>query len=440
MKRVLPYLINKQKAVLPTILVLTCLFLNVLLFQKYSDNKLSPDQNLYNAIATSILNGETMYCECDTYEDIGVKVTPFYSALVAFSYYIGGNHYTSPYILNVLFNCLTILLLYYTLNLISRHRFLSFILSFSLIFYYILWSLNFSIMMEVTTVFFISLCLYFIAKFYDTQKIKYLYFTSIFQAILCLINNRFIVLQIVFWMLLFIFIVFKQRVFIKNYFYSFVLFILVLSPWFIRQYIVYDQFVFFTPLWHNVIEKKFGIFDKVNISTDADNLRSITQSPLSYEDYLNDNASNENFKMKSFTKERYLDLIDGVKNNNKSIVYENFVNYFTLYNNEFRFVNSKDFRLVSPSGMAKKYTQIIFLIPMIIMSGIAFIIAIRRKNYYLILLMAFFITHVLLFSFWGFIERYRLTIIPVLFILGSYGVIEFYKIIAKHKLWQKWST
>ncbi len=433
MKISLINIVNKQKFIFPILLVLTCMVVNVFMYNKYSDNKLSPDQNLYNAIATSILKGETLYCECDTEEDIGLKVTPFYSTLVALSYYIGGNNYTSAYGLNVLLNCLTILILYFTLNILINHKIISFFLCFSMIFYYILWSMNFSILMEITTVFFMSLDLYLIAKFYYNQKINYLYLASAFQAILCLINNRFIVLQIVFWILLLIYIILKQRHFIKNYFYSLSLFILVLSPWFIRQYIVYDQFVFFTPLWHNVIEKKFGFLDKVNVSTDADKVREITKKPLSYIEYLNEIQANEKFNKESFTKEKYQKLIVGISENKKSIILENFLNYFSIYNNEFRFVNSSDYRLVYPSGKVKKYTQIVFLIPLMLMSLVASLIAVYKKNYYVILLMAFFVTHVLLFSFWGFIERYRITIIPIIFILGAYGMVEVYKLIVKNK-------
>jgi 4-amino-4-deoxy-L-arabinose transferase-like glycosyltransferase len=243
--------------------------------------------------------------------DIGIEVTPFYSTIIAATYYIFGYNTRNVFILNIILNCFVIILLFRITLLITKQKIISFITSFVFIFYYLLWSMNFSLMMEVPTVLLLSLSTYYLGKYYYEQKIKFIYFATIIQAVLCLMNNRFIVLQFVFWALLFVYIIYKRMSWKSHFALPIVLFLFIISPWFIRQYVTYHNFVFFTPMWNNVIEQKFGLLKRIDVKTDVNNTTNRKQGPHSYSEYvdkINEKQKNRSGNTKPFTLEKYNSL------------------------------------------------------------------------------------------------------------------------------------
>lgn len=415
--------------ILIIILIVSCILFNVIMSKRYYSEQAGSsgsDPVLYNTMAIAILNGNNYFMIGDTKADIGREVTPFYSALVAITYFVGGVNIRNPYILNVIFNCLAIVLLFLTIELITKKKFVSFLFSFVLIFYYPLWKMNFSIMMEVTTVFFISLTVYLFSKYYYGNKTKYLYFSTTAFSLLCLINNRFIILCFTFFVFLFIFTCIKKYSIQRVFLVPSLIALLIISPWFIRQYIVYDQFVFFTPLWNNVVSDGIGILKRVNIPTGADDKGA--DKPLEYEEYIKDlkGYNTEDIQQKrisAFTFEKYKEVIDR-HNYQENIYMARLKKYFTLFYKDFQFTGPKDYRLVAPSTKPYKMIQIFILMPLFILSLFGFIISIEKTELLIIFFSALFFSHVLLHVLVHYIDRYRLTILPVLLIIAVYGFSE----------------
>jgi 4-amino-4-deoxy-L-arabinose transferase-like glycosyltransferase len=411
-----------QQLVYPVLLVLFCISFNVIISGHYLHKDLSSDETLYNWIALSILNGQNYYIEGGSKVDIAIEVTPFYSSLVALSYFVGGLNQWNPNALNVLFNCLTILLIFYTIKLITQNKTVAFLSSLAFIFYFLLWGLNFYIMMEISTVFFLTLALYFYYKYFYTKTNSFLYWSIAIFSLLCLINNRFIVLFAVLLMFQILKTITEKSDFRKSLVIPLVIVVLIMAPWFIRQAIAYNQFVLFTPTWNNVVANKMGILKKVNIMTAADAQKR--KKPYEYSFYRETlkKSYGEDNKLRgsnAFSIEKYNELIRNI-NLGENVYLNRLKRYFTLYYKDFQFMAPNDFRLIVPSGTPFKIIQLLILFPLFIFSFLGIGIAIYKKDWIIILSGLLFFSHVLLHVLIHYIDRYRLTILPVLVIISGY--------------------
>jgi 4-amino-4-deoxy-L-arabinose transferase-like glycosyltransferase len=422
---------KKISIILSIVLVLICIVFNLKISKRYFTEKVGTpgsDPVLYNSIAMAILNGNSSFQWGNHKVDIGREVTPFYSGLVALSYFVGGVHSYSPYILNVILNCLTIYLLFLTIILITKRITISFLFSLIFIFYFPLWRMNYLIMMEVTTVFFLSASIYLLGLYYYNYKNRYLYSSMFVFSLLCLINNRFIILFIALFAALFFHAVIKKMNIRKKLLIPFLITLLTISPWFIRQIIVYKQFVFFTPLWNNAASNQIGIFKRINIETASDD-ESINR-PLDYDSYIKElrtynTGDLQQTRVSAFTTEKYMEIIRK-HNSHENTFIAGFKNYFTLYYTDFRFMSTNDFRLIAPSSRAYKMVQMIILFPLLLLSVIGTFLAFKNKELLVILLGSLFLTHLVLHAVWGFIDRYRLTVLPIVLLIATYGFSEIF--------------
>ena len=415
----------------PLTLVVTCILFNVIISDHYFHKKLTPDEDLYRSIANAITRGDGYFFEDGKKVDLGNEVTPFYSSAVAIVYKISGVSPLSHIILNVIFCALTIVILYYTIILIVGNKLFAFFLSFGFIFYFPLWAYNFYFMMEITTVFFLALSIYLYCKYYFSSKDIFLYGSFATFALLCLINNRFIILLTVLIVFQFLKTIYKRSNIYKSLLFPSIIIIIILSPWFIRQYIVYDQFVFFTPNWHNIVVNRLGIFNNIDIETESDHIS--VNKPLDYYSYVEilKRDYGENSKTRSsisFTTAKYDELVKEF-NYNENLYFNRLKRYFKLYEKDFSFLSPNDFRLVVPSLLPYRLIQILILLPLFVFTFIGSIIAIFKKNYIVILLSLFFISHITLHVLIHYIDRYRLTVLPVLLIISAYGFSESTKLL-----------
>ena len=428
-----PYNVRKFLFILfPVSLIVTCLAFNFSISNHFSNKTINSDEVLYDSIAMAILNGNNYYMEGAEKVDIGHEVTPFYSCFVAAAYFVGGVNHRNPYILNVILNCFTIILLFLTISLITKEFFLSFLFSFVFIFYYPLWRMNYTILMEVTTVFFFSLGIYLFTQYYYKKKNKYIYFSTAVFSLVCLINNRFIVLLFVLLTFLLFITIIKKYKLGKTFIIPVLIAFLTLSPWFIRQYIEYKQFVFFTPTWNNVVADKIGFFKKINIKTDAD--YKSDSKPLTYSEYVQELRSEslgelQQIRISAFTAEKYKEVIDR-HNYNGNLYFDRLKKYFTLYYKDFQFQSPTDFRLIAPSSKTYKLVQLLILLPLFIFSLLGVLIAIKKREMIIIFLTMLFLSHVVLHVSIHYIERYRLTILPVLLIIAAYGFLNIIPILS----------
>jgi hypothetical protein len=253
-----------------------------------------------------------------------------------------------------------------------------------------------------------------------------LYLTTGIFSIVTLINNRFIVLFFAFFICLLIYTIIKKYNLLKTCIIPLLIVFIILSPWFIRQYFYYDQFVFFTPTWNNVVADKLGFLKRVNVTTDAD--IKLPDKPYNYQDYINclrsfNTIETQNKRISAFTTEKYNELIKKHDKQENIRLYR-LREYFSLYNTDFQFIAPNDYRLNAPATSQHKLVQLFILLPIFIFSLVGFIIALRKKEVIIIMLAGLFFSHLLLHTMIHYIERYRLTILTVLVIIASYGFVN----------------
>ena len=418
----------KQRAKIFSVflLIISSLIFNFFISRHYFHKDLEPDEVLYNSIALSILDGRNTFGFEGRQIDIGQEVTPFYSAMVSGAYLIDKAEW-SPLVLNIVLSCATLILLFLIIIRITGKLIFSFlsVLVFSL--YFPLWAYNFFIMMEILTIFLLSLSVFFILLYLKENRKLYLFLASIIFSVLVLVNNRFFVLLGVFFLLVLYQSFFAKTLAFKNAIYSFLISIVIIGPWFIRQIVVYDQFVFFTPKWNNLVSEKVGIFKSVNFTSIED--MSDSYKLMDYDYYLkgieNDKNNFSNTKIK-FTPVKFQETIIG-RERIRNIYLARIVRYFTLFDTDYKFLYPDSYRMTVPSSFPYKIIQVFVLLPLFVFSFVGFIIAIYRKELFILCLSVFWFSHIFLHALIHYIDRYRLTILPVLLIISAYGLFELLK-------------
>lgn len=417
---------QRVKLYLALLLVFVSLIFNFFISGHYLHNEPEPDEVLYNSMALSIMEGRNTFGFEGQQIDIGQEVTPFYSALVSGAYLIKNSRW-SPLILNALLSCGSLILLFLIITGISDRLILSFLIVLGFSFYFPLWAYNFFIMMEILTIFLLSLTVYFIFRYFKENKAILLFSATIVFSVLVLVNNRFFVLLGVFFLVLIYQAFVVRSLHLKNVIYSFLITIMIIAPWFVRQIVVYDQFVLFTPKWNNLVSEKVGIFKPVNFISIED--MSDSYKLMDYNYYLkgieNDKNKFSNIEIK-FTPEKFQETIRG-RERIRSMYLARIARYFTLFDNDYKFLYPDSYRMTVPSSFPFKVIQLLVLLPLFVFSFIGFLFAILRKELFILCLSLFWFSHVVLHMLIHYIDRYRLTILPVLLIISAYGLFELMK-------------
>jgi hypothetical protein len=389
---------------------------NLILSFHYYHTTLSPDEELYHSIAMAIINGESVAKVGIHTIGLGQEVTPFYSCFVAFTYFINLS-FNSLIVAHITLSCLTIYLLFKTLLLITGRKLLSFLVAASFIFYFPLWAYNYYIMMEVPTVFMLAFTIYLLTRYFIKNTVWYLYSAVAAFSLLTLMNNRFAVLLIVLVSFILVKSIFN-RYKMRHFIYSSIIVGMIISPWFIRQYSTYQEFVLFTPLWHNLVAERTELFKKINIvSIEKTNENEF---PPEYNKIVKNAENRISYKY-------YEQMIYDVQNSN--ILLLRLMRYFTLYDIDYKFLYSKDYRLIPPSSVEYRIIQLIYFLPLLFFTGIGVLQAFRIKNLLIILLSVLLTAHIILHVAIHFIQRYRLTVFPVMLIIAGYGLSQVVKTI-----------
>ena len=151
-------------------------------------NEVERDQALYLGITKNIVNEENTHDQISLSKD----VTPFYSLVIALPYFLSDYSLNGVFFFQILLSLFSLILIYKIL--LSRiNTIISILAVTGLILYYPVWSMNFYVMMEIVTIFFLVLTLYCFNLFLLKSKNIFLYFSAALFAILILINNRFLV-------------------------------------------------------------------------------------------------------------------------------------------------------------------------------------------------------------------------------------------------------
>lgn len=396
------------------------LVMNTIFLVKYSGEVVDFDAKLYKTIALTLINNGP-----DSY-DAFANVTPGYPGIIALIYSIFGIYDLYVYIFQVIIGLATVFLLYKILCFITRSSFISLFFTGLLVVNYSLWKFNVTLLMEVVSIFLLTLSVYFLALYYYKGKSYGLYLFITAFTLLVFINNRFIVHISILFLVLFFYLIFIKKqylVFIK----ILAIFVLLLLPWFIFQYNRYQQFVFFTPLWTNVISSKTGIIKKVNVFTESDiESKKFEAYKPGFIDYKNEIGTNLGKEYaEKFSISDYKRIMDDYDDANKLKLYRyRLYRFFIPVQFNYCLNAPNDYRLIYPSRGKNLLEGLFITIPLLFLSLLGVILSIRSSNFYSLLLSILFLSHVLLFTYMGFVERYRYTILPVLFILAGYSVSE----------------
>jgi len=323
------------------VLFIICSIFNVLISFRYWQEPIHGDAVLYEKISLSLLHGEKTYEQNGVNVDLAHEVTPFYSAFISLVYFISSQSPKNVFIVQIFFNCLTILFLFLIVNKITSNKWLSFLSSLLFIFYYPLWRFNFNLLMEIPSVFILSLSFLFLVEYFVDRKKNRLFLSVFVLSILVLINNRFIAVLAVLLVAIFIYGI-RTKSF-NNSFIILLISFLTISPWFVRQYWIYHQFVFFTPIRHNSVAMATGLFQKININ-EVSSDKSHSKIP-SYVDCLemieeSHSGSKRNNVIKIFTFEKYNALIKSI-NLNKNVYLDRIERSFKIYNSDFFFFSTQ---------------------------------------------------------------------------------------------------
>ena len=95
--------------------------------------------------------------------------------------------------------------------------------------------------------------------------------------------------------------------------------------------------------------------------------------------------------------------------------------FWEIYNRDFRFGFGGDTRITPPPGRIRKITDLLFLLPMFVFMIPGALFSLRNKNLFMMIVSVLILSHLFLHTLIAYMPRYRLTIVPLFFMLGGYG-------------------
>lgn len=410
-----------------SLLALICLFLCIKFYQDYSQHVLLPDELQYKNLGVSLIS-DIVNSKIDRF----VQVTPGYPALIAIIYKLFGFNDNYVYFFQILLSLLSVVFIYFTINLVIDNRFISFLFSFFFLMNYSLWTFIAYLLMEIPTVFFLIISIYFLVRFMKSNKVVYLIIFSFLFTCLIFLNNRFMFHATIIYSFLLIRYL-KNKIKLLLFSGSALLILLLLNPWFVRQYHIYHRLVLFTPLWHNVANKSIGFPSKININTDDVGGEKIIQLK-SYIEYKSEIEVQKGRQASTnFTLDNYKHIVGVYNSENKIMIYMyRLRNFFIPFYLNYSIMGPNDARLIYPSKKIVILNSVLNLIPILLLALCGFIYAVKKKNTILIILGLFYISHIILHVMVHFVDRYRLPILPVVYILASYTIFEFITYLSKY--------
>ncbi len=428
------------------IFVLVTLFV---LVPRYYNLKFSDDSVLYDGIAKALMNGESNISTPGYFEDgndIGQTVMPGYPAFIAVIYKIFGTKAVNIIVFQLFLSFCAIWVYFLISNKIfTRNKAIIFTLLY--VFYVNQWSYSLLLLIESITISILIFSLYFLHQYFTTKSSKYLYYYALNFGILISLNNRFIFHFVLLGLYLVLTNLNKKNIHnLKNIIYSALIVIAILMPWHIRQYNVYGKFVLFTPeRTANVSQKVtvIGYSEKkaaYNYVPGYDTVINLYLTQYLVKEYRKESRTDIERK---FTIEKYNELESSYNSFSPSgKILSRARGFWEIVRLDYRFGFAGDMRVTEPS-FYDKFTSPLFLMDFadLFFLGLAFLgifpalyFAIKSQNHFFIILAIYILAHWILHSYVGYLPRYRITIMPAIFLLGSYGINEIYLKVKNKKL------
>lgn len=380
------------------------------------------DGKYYNAIANAMLSWQS---ETRGGEDIGRVIMPGYPGFVAIVYLLFGQSLLNAVVAQLVISTFALFVFYWLCRRYFNHL-ISLMATLWLAFYVELWHYSFYMLMETVTASFLIFSLFFLERLLRTNnRSDAIYFGLMFGSLIA-INNRFIAHFCLLTLFLFLLHLARRKVRARVFVIPLMIVVAFLLPWHVRQYLHYDRVVFISPTesWHvteieGVRRPRRDIFDTY------ENYIKVLTTPIS------EMADHDKF-IHRFTKEKYnqmteeYDAFHGYKK-----YLSRFIGFWEIVRVDFRFGFGGDTRITPPNiygttQILRMLYNLVFLGFMFVFMFYGFVRGFIKRDYFIISLFVLLVAHVFLHTLLHYIPRYRLTIVPVVFFVGWYGLREIF--------------
>lgn len=411
------------------ILLLLYTSVNLFLYHSVTIDYLS-DGEFYNGVAQALLNGSDTINQPGVRnhgDEIGQMLMPGFSFLLYLIYSVSGNNLIHFVWFQIILSGLSILVFYQLLRRLTTPN-ISFILSVFLILFVEIWRYNFSGMMEATTVSLLIISTHFLDLFIRKKNWSNIIYFSALSFALVTINNRFIVHIF----LAFILLLWSHRKELKHMIkicLGGILFILLMIPWHIRQFHVYDKPVLFGP------ERNQFVND----------VPQQTEIILSYEDYIDylKTPSVDRMDIDAwlplFTEAKYHQLVEDYRNRRRGYKVDRFIGFFEVVRTDFRLGYGNRTELIYPPNIYGGKQQIRLALH-IIVYGLGFLLLLpslifsfQKKDLLSLTVFAFLIAHIFVHTYVLYLPRYRITIVPIILLLSANGLHQVIKWVGSYR-------
>ncbi len=393
---------------------------------------LPDDAKLYDGIARAIVDGKSNIETPNYYangEDIGNTLMPGYSFFLAIVYLFFGKQ--NFYAVIAMQTSLSLLAIYVYLLIVKKNLPLSLaIIATGLYSLYLnQWAYNVFVLIESISIVLLIFSLYYLDKYLREFNRKDILFWGLFYGLLIACNNRFI-FHLGFIGLYFIYILYKERkALFRDVAFGLLLVIAVLTPWHIRQAIHYKKFVVFAPLREKVSQGETVKEQMVTVFGYVPSYDTVVDLYLSQ--YLVKDFRKE--KREDFTQKFTIDKYNNLKESyigfgKKDAIISRAKGFFEVYRSDYRFGFAGDMRIEAPSFYDKGILWAFDLFDLVLLGG-AFLLSLIsivnnliKRNHFGNILTFIIISHCILHSLINYLPRYRITVIPAIFLLATLAV------------------
>ncbi len=411
-------------------LIILVILVNAVIAQRFWSEEIKPrgDDREYHETAKAIMKGSSIVHLADGDTDIGHNMAPGYSFLVAGVYKIFGPRPGAVFYMQILFQALVTLMLFYLLSQMSN-RFVSYLFCLWLTAYHQIWKYNYLIMIEASTILLLVFVIVMFFKFLQTGTKIYLSLFSVLFGSLIFVNNRFIFhfaglsLFLAFQAAKGKIIRWKQMVLVI------VGVVLVLLPWHIRQYSTYSRLVFFSPKRTSAFipdqfEKKITGVEIVPGEYSSQQVKTYNEYAEELGDRKNWSVERTEKTLSGFTQAKYNELVfkhNKVVSSLPRIIFSRLAEFWRIWQFDYSFAPGGDTRIVPPAKLSVNILNILFLLPMFMLFPAGIFYGLKQRNMMIQLMSLIILLHWFLHGIVHYTSRYRISVLPLIFFVAWYA-------------------
>ncbi len=381
---------------------------------KYAHTPLEIDALIFKRLGEEVATGSWI-----TSPDFGSIRTPGYPLIIGTIYTVFGNNDLYIKLVQVIIFLINAVLLFYIGNLLFS-KFVGLLAAFWYVTYYDFIMYSYLLMREIWTIFFILLTLLFFVLYSKRHQLGHVVMGSLSFGYLIMIDPRYSFFALI---LLGFGFFFSDRWAIKVRDVIIIIagIMIFLVPWMVRQSYTYDRFILFSPRRDASIfvflgkpdESKKGTYYPFDMKRE-DYVAALEKTGLS-------SVKKEEFR-KLLTDDYVLELRSKVPQSTINKCVHRFFDYWRLARFKIGVGVGRDARFQFPWNLSKNLNNIIhigFLLPFFFV-GVYLIF--RKRQLPQLFILSFLVYHMLFHVVVHYLYRYRYPILPILFLIGWYGV------------------